>query len=65
MMKNYSLIILLIVVSIISATAQNGWRENEMEVKIDLQNSSDYEVLNSLHLNGDVYPNGKAIYYLI
>ncbi len=42
-----------------------GWRKNESEVILDLRNQTDIEQIKKLKLNGDIYPDGKAILYLI
>ncbi|MCD4746282.1 MAG: hypothetical protein K8R58_08280, partial [Bacteroidales bacterium] len=42
----------------------DGWRKEEMEVKVFLKNQVDYETLHKLRLNGDI-GNGYAVLYLI
>jgi hypothetical protein len=37
------------------ATAQNGWRENEMEIKVLIQNKNDAAILHDLQLNGEIH----------
>ena len=41
----------------ISSLAQEGWRKNEMEVKVFLISTNDARTLSDLHLTGDVYSN--------
>ncbi|HHE40167.1 MAG TPA: T9SS type A sorting domain-containing protein [Candidatus Cloacimonetes bacterium] len=36
-----------------------------MEVRVFLNSQSDYQTLHALKLNGDIYPNGEALLYLI
>ncbi len=55
---------LLFISFIISAFADNGWRENEKEVKVLLKSAGDFEKLHSLKLNGDVAAD-HAIVYII
>lgn len=45
--------------------AQTGWRDREMEVSIWLKNAQEAEILRNLHLNGDVYPDGTGLLYLV
>ena len=49
----------------ISSLAQEGWRKNEMEVKVFLISTNDARTLSDLHLTGDVYSNaGYALMYV-
>jgi hypothetical protein len=63
-MKRFTISLFVLLIAIV-ASAQQGWRDGEMEVKITLQNQADYETLHSLRLNGDVYADGSAIMYVI
>ncbi|MBI9039330.1 MAG: carboxypeptidase regulatory-like domain-containing protein, partial [Bacteroidales bacterium] len=55
---------LLFISFIISAFADNGWRENEKEVKVLLKSTSDFEKLNSLKLNGDIAADHAIVYVI-
>jgi hypothetical protein len=37
------------------ASAQNGWREKEMEIKVFIQNKNDAAILHDLQLNGEIH----------
>ncbi|MCD4773705.1 MAG: succinylglutamate desuccinylase/aspartoacylase family protein, partial [Bacteroidales bacterium] len=62
-MKKISIIFLLLIFTF-SAFSQDGWRKNEMEVKVYFNNPSEKEILSGLHLIGDIYQN-HALLYLI
>ena len=62
-MKKISIIFLLSIFAF-SAFAQNGWRKNEMEVKIFFNTLSEKELINSFHFAGDIYQD-YACFYLI
>ncbi len=47
------------------AAAQTSWREQEMEVRAWPTNATQLDQLHRLHLQGDVYPDGTALLYLI
>ena len=61
MTKKIALIILILLI----ASQVYAWRQNEMEVKIFLENDADYEKLYSLNFKGDVYPTGYALMYVV
>lgn len=42
-----------------------AWREGEMEIRIFYNSQSQLEQIQKLKLNGDVYPNGEAIFYVV
>ncbi len=42
-----------------------AWRDGEMEVRVFYENDDQLAQLASLNLEGDVYPNGEAIFYVI
>ena len=44
------------------ANSQNGWREGEMEVRVSLGADLDFQLLNSLKLNGDIYSDHALMY---
>ena len=49
-----------------TANSQNGWRSEEMEVKVIIQKKEDAGKLHELHLNGDVYQSsGYGLMYVI
>lgn len=50
-----SVILLVLMISSVTLPAQNGWRQNEMEIKVQINNHRDAQVLHSLKLNGDIY----------
>ena len=62
-MKKFLLLIFLGFI-IFSAYADNGWRENEKEIKVYIKNQSDAKILHQLLLNGDFYYD-HAILYVI
>ncbi len=41
-----------------------GWREGEMEIRVELKSPADAGLLHALKLNGDIYP-GHALLYVI
>jgi hypothetical protein len=46
--------------------AQGGWREGEMEVRVQIHSPGEARLLGELHLNGDIYgPSGFALMYVI
>ncbi len=47
-----------------SAYANNGWRENEKEIKVYIKSQSEAKILHQLRLNGDFYKD-HAILYVI
>ncbi len=58
--------IFLFILSIfVFALNAEGWRLNEMEVRVFYNNQSELAKLADLHLNGDVYPNGEALLFVI
>ena len=58
--------VLLFILSIfIFALNAEGWRLNEMEVRVFYNNQSELAKLAELRLNGDVYPNGEALLFVI
>ena len=63
MKKLITLTILLF--SFIFTYAQHGWRAGEMEIRVKLENQDQIAKLAALHLNGDVYPAGYALMYVI
>jgi hypothetical protein len=42
-----------------------AWREAEMEVRVFWDNNSELQQLAELGLEGDIYPNGQALVYVI
>jgi len=63
-MKNILFLLLLFLLTF-PVISQNGWRENEKEIKVILHNQQEADRLYNLHLNGDIYPNGTAILYVV
>jgi len=61
-MKRLFFVLLLCVVFASTAFA---WRDNEMEVRVFYNNDSELEKLINLQPEGDIYPNGEALIYLI
>jgi hypothetical protein len=50
------LVLITATFTIAFANAQNGgWREKEMEIKVNIQNKEDGKILQDLHLNGEMY----------
>jgi len=71
-MKKKLIITVLLLMFTLSALYSNSemgksqiWRTNEMEVRVFLQNSSQYEYIKELKIEGDFYNDGTAIIYLI
>ena len=56
MIARYLCVVLLSLSFIFSLYAENGWRENEMEVLVFIENGNEAQKLQSLNLTGDVYP---------
>jgi hypothetical protein len=63
-MKKHLLLLLLSFVSLYCA-AQDGWREQEMEIKVYLNTNEDRKTLHELNLSGDIYPSGYALMYVV
>jgi hypothetical protein len=63
-MKKLAILILIIYVYT-SAIAQSSWRKDEMEIRIKIENQSQAKALQSLRLNGDVYPDGSGLFYVV
>ncbi len=54
-MKKLTLLLLLLILSNLTAYSEEGWRKNEMEVKVYLDSREDAEKLGNLNLIGDIY----------
>jgi len=54
MINKGSLSVLIFLLIVLNTHAQ-GWRENEMEIRVWLQNKTEIEALRAMNLNGDVY----------
>ncbi len=61
-MKKFFFLLILIFVTI---SISHAWRNAEMEVRVYYNNQSELAKLAELHLNGDVYPNGEALLFVI
>jgi hypothetical protein len=62
-MKKLLLLTVSIILLVSSTNAQNGgWREKEMEIRVNVQNKYEAELLYNLHLNGDVYSTYGLMY---
>ncbi len=61
--KNHVVTIAFLCLSLFSL-AQSGWRPDEMEVKVVIENKSDAVLLGNLKFDTDFYP-GYAIVYAI
>ena len=57
--------LVLIILCLIFSSHLFAWRSQEMEVRVFLNSQQDYQTLHALKLNGDVYPNGEALLYVI
>ena len=57
--------LVLIILSLIFSSHLFAWRPQEMEVRVFLNSQQDYQTLYALKLNGDVYPNGEALLFVI
>ena len=62
-MKKFLLLIFLSFL-IISVYANNGWRENEKEIKVYIKSQSQANILHQLHLNGDFYKDFAILYVI-
>jgi len=62
-MKRFIAIFVVLVFSF-TTLAQNGWRDGEMEIRFNLQNHAEFETISNLKLNGDIYPDGSALFYV-
>jgi hypothetical protein len=60
-MKRLALILSVLLLSITTAYSEDGWRENEMEVKVFLDSREDAEKLGGLNLVGDIYLRGGGL----
>ncbi len=63
-MKKLTILSLFLLLQV-SIFGQHGWRQGEMEIRIEIKNPSQAKLLTSLHLNGDIYPAGYALFYVI
>lgn len=66
-MKYYTTITTILIVAAFlfnTASAQNGWRKDEMEIKVIIENKQQAQQLKQLKLNGDYYPNNTARLYV-
>jgi hypothetical protein len=63
-MRKFHLIIALILLSFV-CNGQTGWREGEMEIRVNLESENRADELGRLHLNGDIYSkSGYALLYV-
>ena len=42
-----------------------AWRDNEMQVRVFYNNDMELQQLIKLNAEGDIYPNGEALLYLV
>jgi len=61
-LRRISVVLLVIVLLVPALRAQNGWRQGEMEIKVQLDNQRDAETLHKLKLNGDIYRDYALMY---
>ena len=61
-MKKFVFLLILVFVTI---SISYAWHNAEMEVRVYYNNQSELAKLAELHLNGDVYPNGEALLFVI
>ncbi|MBN1339078.1 MAG: choice-of-anchor D domain-containing protein [Bacteroidales bacterium] len=59
-MKKFFLLSMLALMAY--ASFAQGWRKDEMEVKVFIQNEIEYQALYELKLNGDMYPGYAQLY---
>ncbi len=60
------LVLFLLQILVISGYSQNGWRNQEMEVRVTLANNDEAHKLGDLHLNGDIHAlEGHALMYVV
>lgn len=60
--SRWVLIHLFVLFTTLSYGQHKPWREAEMEVKINLKNSQQVELLGSMHLNGDIFTSHAWLY---
>ncbi|MCK4653726.1 MAG: hypothetical protein KAU01_04715 [Candidatus Cloacimonetes bacterium] len=58
-------IIFLMLFVVLTISISFAWRNAEMEVRVFYNNQSELAKLADLHLDGDVYPNGEALLFVI
>lgn len=64
-MKKLFILSALLFSFILISAQQQGWRENEMEVKVYYNNDHDLKAIYSLKLDGDIYSDGTGLFYLV
>lgn len=62
-MKRTTFTAILLIIAFCMTSYAQGWRQNEMEVRIDIKDGSAVQILSELKLTGDYYP-GHAILYV-
>ena len=61
-MKRLALILSVLLLSVVTtAYSEDGWRKNEMEVKVYLDSREDAKKLDGLNLIGDIYLRGGGL----
>lgn len=55
---------LLFALAFVATAWADGWRKGEMEVKIELTEKSQFELLHKLQINGDFYKDHAVVYVL-
>ncbi|MEN8223793.1 MAG: M14 family zinc carboxypeptidase [Bacteroidota bacterium] len=63
-MKQFFLTIAMITAILITTAQAQGWRDNEMEIKVEVNDTYTAEILSRLKLNGD-YTSGYAMLYVV
>jgi len=55
----------ILIISMIFSLNAEGWRKGEKEVKVFIKSQSEAQKLSHMRLNGDIYPTGYALMYLV
>ena len=61
-MKKFVIILLF---NLILFSTVFAWRDNEMEIRVFYNNDTELETLIALDAEGDIYPNGEALLYMV
>lgn len=57
--------VVILFLLIISVSSVFAWRDNEMEIRVFYNNDYELKKIIDLQPEGDIYPNGEALIYLI
>lgn len=54
----------LILFTVSLSAQQQGWRDQEMEISLSISSQAEADALHALKLNGDIYLDGKSLFYV-